>query len=104
MGDQWPVASARTGRHEDADDGTRQERPARRDRRRDARLVAGGLTLVLLVWFAVANLQEVRIRFWVTQTAAPLVVVVVISAMLGAGASALWTRRRRRRARRLGRG
>jgi uncharacterized integral membrane protein len=59
--------------------------------------VLTGIALVLLVWFAVVNLQEVRIRFWLTTTAAPLIVVILISGVLGAAVSGLWARRRRRR-------
>lgn len=73
------------------------DEPSPRDRRLQTRVVLGGITLVLLIWFAVANLQDVRIRFWVTTTAAPLIVVIVISGALGAAASALWARSRRRR-------
>lgn len=86
MEDQWSVPG----------DQAPDERPAH-DRGRDVRLVAGGVVLVLLVWFAVANLQDVKIRFWVTTTAAPLIVVVALSGFLGAAAFGLWTRLRRRR-------
>jgi uncharacterized integral membrane protein len=72
------------------------EEPARRELR-PARLVLLGVALVLLIWFAVANLQDVRIRFWVSTTGAPLIVVIVISGVLGAAASSLWSWLRRRR-------
>jgi uncharacterized integral membrane protein len=72
------------------------ERPGR-DRRRDVRLVVTGVALVLLVWFAAANFQDVQIHFWVTTKAAPLIVVVAISGFLGASAAGLWSRLRRRR-------
>ena len=67
---------------------------------RDARLVVAGVGVALLVWFAAANVQEVRITFWLTSTTAPLVVVVVIAGALGAGVAAVATKlaRRRRRA------
>ena len=64
---------------------------------RDARLVVLGVGVALLVWFAAANLQGVRITFWVTSTTAPLVVVVVISGVLGAGVASVATRLARRR-------
>ncbi len=73
------------------------EGPPRRHRGRDTRLVLTGILLALLIWFAVANFQEVRIQFWVTTAAAPLIVVIVISGVLGAAVSGLWSWRRRRR-------
>src|SRR3984885_7811338 len=35
------------------------------DRRRRGARVGGGVAVILLVWFAVANLRDVRIDFWV---------------------------------------
>jgi uncharacterized integral membrane protein len=72
-------------------------RPERRDRRRDARLVATGVVAVLLVWFALSNLQDVQIHFWVHTTRAPLVVVVAIAVGLGAGVLLLVSRFARHR-------
>jgi uncharacterized integral membrane protein len=68
-----------------------------RDRSRDMRLVATGVAAVLLVWFALANLQDVTIRFWVSSARAPLIVVIAISGVLGAFVWALAARSRRRR-------
>src|SRR3974390_1997690 len=59
-------------------------RHERRDRRRDTRLVVMGIAAVLLVWFAVGNLQTVEIHFWVHSTKAPVIVVVAIAVALGA--------------------
>ncbi|MGH8980777.1 MAG: lipopolysaccharide assembly protein LapA domain-containing protein [Acidimicrobiales bacterium] len=75
------------------------DQPARpvRDCGRDARLVLTGISVVLLVWFALANLQGVRIRFWVTAAHAPLIVVIAISGVLGALVSGLLSRAARRR-------
>ncbi|MDA8310458.1 MAG: LapA family protein [Actinomycetota bacterium] len=75
---------------------TADARP-RRGRARDARLVLAGVMAVLLVWFAVVNLQQVQIQFWVRTTTAPLIVVIVISGLLGAAVAGLWGRLRRRR-------
>jgi len=74
--------------------------PVLRDRRRDARLVLSGVAAVLLVWFALANLQDVKIHFWLVSTKSPLIVVVAISVLLGSLVSVLLSRfaRGRRRA------
>jgi uncharacterized integral membrane protein len=64
------------------------------DRRRQTALVAVGVAVVLLVWFAVANVKDVRIDFWVFNRQAPLIVVIVISGLLGALITALVMRRR----------
>jgi uncharacterized integral membrane protein len=67
----------------------------RAERRRDARLVLIGVIAVLLVWFALANLQDVPIHFWVTTTRAPLIVVIAIAGVFGALIGVLIARRRR---------
>jgi uncharacterized integral membrane protein len=67
-------------------------RPEGRDRGRDARLVAVGVVAVGLVWFAVANLQDVKIRFWVPSAKAPLIAVIVISGALGSAVTLLVSR------------
>ncbi len=67
-----------------------------RDRRRDTRMIASGVVAVLLVWFALANLQDVSIHFWVSTTKAPLIVVIIISGVLGALIGVMATRRRKR--------
>jgi uncharacterized integral membrane protein len=68
-----------------------------RHRGRDVRMVVTGVVTVLLVWFAVANLQGVKIRFWLASTKAPLIVVIVVAGVLGAAVSGLVTRTTRRR-------
>lgn len=70
--------------------------PSGRDRKRDIRLVATGIGAGLLIWFAVANLQNVEIHFWVATTKAPLIVVIVIAGLLGAAVATLAGYRRRR--------
>ena len=52
--------------------------------------------VVLLVWFALANLGRVRIDFWVFHRQAPLILVIVISGLLGALITALIMRRKPR--------
>lgn len=71
--------------------------PRTATRGRDARVAATGVVVVLLVWFAVANLQHVHIRFWLWSAGAPLIVVVVISCALGFAMGGLAARARRRR-------
>jgi len=72
------------------------EQPKERDRGRDIRLVATGIVLGLLVWFALINLQDVRVHFWVTSATAPVVVVIAVAGALGAGVSLLVSRLSRR--------
>ncbi len=64
------------------------------DRRRQATLAGIAIAVVLLVWFALANLREVRIDFWVFDRQAPLILVIVISGLLGALIAALVMRHR----------
>ncbi|HEX3332933.1 MAG TPA: LapA family protein [Acidimicrobiales bacterium] len=64
------------------------------DRRRQATLIGVGAGVVLLAWFAFANLNDVRIDFWLIHRQAPLIVVIVISGLLGALITALVMRRR----------
>ena len=64
------------------------------DRRHQATLVGVGAAVVLLVWFALANLRDVRIDFWVFNRQAPLILVIVISGLLGALITALVMRRK----------
>ena len=54
------------------------------DRRHRARLVGVVVAVVLLAWFALANVRQVRIDFWVLNREAPLILVIVISGLLGA--------------------
>ncbi|MHB8317776.1 MAG: LapA family protein [Acidimicrobiales bacterium] len=68
-----------------------------RDRKRDARLVLTGIVSVLLVWFALGNLQQVEIHFWLATSRASLISVIVISGVLGAAIGALSFRRRKHR-------
>lgn len=64
---------------------------------RDARLVVTGVAAALLVWFAVANLQDVDIHFWLVSQRSPLIVVIAISGLLGSAVTLLAGRLARRR-------
>jgi uncharacterized integral membrane protein len=64
------------------------------DRRRQWTFIIVGVAVVLLVWFALANVRDVQIDFWVDTRHAPLIVVIVISGLLGALITALVMRRR----------
>ena len=66
-----------------------------RQRGSSARLVLLGLAGVLLVWFVVANSQQVRIHFWVASAQTSLIVVILISAALGAVLGILLSRSKR---------
>jgi|HubBroStandDraft_5_1064220.scaffolds.fasta_scaffold1750642_1 uncharacterized integral membrane protein len=68
-----------------------------RDRRRDASMVVTGVAAVLLVWFAIANLQSVKIHFWVETAHASLIVVIAVSAVLGMVFGSVLSRRRSRK-------
>jgi uncharacterized integral membrane protein len=64
------------------------------DRRRQATLVGVGVAAILLAWFALANLRDVQIDFWVVNRHAPLILVIVISGLLGALIAVLVMRRK----------
>ena len=64
------------------------------DRRHQASLVGVAVAVVLLAWFALANLRRVQIDFWVFNRQAPLILVIVISGLLGALITALVMRRK----------
>ena len=66
------------------------------DRRHQATLIGVAIAVVLLVWFALANLRDVRIDFWFYNRQAPLILVILISGLLGALITALVLRRRGR--------
>jgi len=64
------------------------------DRRHQVTLVVVAVAVVLLAWFALANVRDVRIDFWLVSRQAPLILVIVISGLLGAVIAALVMRRR----------
>lgn len=69
---------------------------APRNRRRDSRLILIGVAAVLLVWFALENLQTVEVHFWVFSAHARLLTVILISGVLGAVIAVLSRRWRKR--------
>jgi uncharacterized integral membrane protein len=50
---------------------------------------------ILLLWFVIANAQEVQVTWWVISTSTSLIVVILVSALLGAGVTYFLTRVRR---------
>jgi uncharacterized integral membrane protein len=66
------------------------------ERRRRATLIGVAIAGVLLGWFALANLRDVRIDFWFYNRQAPLILVIAISGLLGALITALVMRHKAR--------
>ena len=64
------------------------------DRRRQVRLIAIAVVVIVLGWFAVANTRRVQIDFWVFHRQAPLILVILISGLLGALIALLIMRRK----------
>jgi uncharacterized integral membrane protein len=64
------------------------------DRGHQVRLVGVAVAVVLLAWFALANLRDVRIDFWVFHRQAPVILVILISGLLGALIALLIMRRK----------
>jgi uncharacterized integral membrane protein len=73
---------------------SQKEGAAPRDRKRDMQLLVVGAVGILLVWFALSNLQKVEIHFWVATAKASLLTVIIISGIFGALIGALVRRRR----------
>jgi uncharacterized integral membrane protein len=80
--------------HRDPSEHVAEEDGKAVDRRRQATLIGVAIAVVLLVWFALANVRDVRIDFWVFDRQAPLILVIVISGLLGALIGALVMRRK----------
>jgi uncharacterized integral membrane protein len=59
-------------------------------------LIGVAIAGVLLGWFALANLRDVRIDFWFYNRQAPLILVIAISGLLGALITALVMRHKAR--------
>ena len=62
-----------------------------------ARLIAFAVILVVLVWFAVGNRDEVKVSFLVVHSKVRLIYALAVAAILGALADRLFTLVRRRR-------
>ncbi len=72
-----------------------EQHPAGVRKERNNKLIGGLVAAVLLVWFILANSQQVEVTLWVFGTTTSLVVVIIISALLGAGVTFFLTRMRR---------
>lgn len=59
------------------------------------RLIVGAVIVILLVWFAVANRNRVRIDFILFDRHTRVIYAIIVSAVLGAVADRLILRRRR---------
>jgi uncharacterized integral membrane protein len=70
-------------------DGTRPPRGGRESNWKPILAASAG---VLLVWFVIANAQEVQVTWWVVSTSTSLIVVILVSALLGAGVTYFLTR------------
>jgi uncharacterized integral membrane protein len=60
-----------------------EKQPRRRSRRERARTVALVVLAVLIVAFAVLNLEEVKVNWIVGSGRAPLIIVILVSALVG---------------------
>lgn len=73
-------------------EGTRPPRGGKDSSWRPVLAVSAG---ILLLWFVIANAQEVQVTWWVISTSTSLIVVILVSALLGAGVTYFLTRVRR---------
>ncbi len=64
--------------------------------RSSASVIALAVAAVFLIWFAVANLNKVKINFWIYDRSEPLILVILIAGLLGALIGALLMRQRTR--------
>ena len=68
-----------------------------RQRKLNAWMLAVGVAIGLLIWFAVDNAHSVQVHFWVHSIHTPLIVVITVSALFGAGILELWRQSRKHR-------
>jgi uncharacterized integral membrane protein len=61
------------------------------------RVLVAALVIALVIWFAVANRQEVTVDWFLVETSSPLFLVILVAAVLGGLADRLirWQRQRR---------
>ena len=59
-------------------------------------LVGLAVAAIFFVWFALANLNKVKINFWIYDRSEPLILVILIAGLLGALIGALLMRHRTR--------
>jgi uncharacterized integral membrane protein len=64
--------------------------------RSTAALVGVAVAAIFFVWFALANLNKVKINFWIYDRSEPLILVILIAGLLGALIGALLMRHRTR--------
>lgn len=73
---------------------------AGRDEERGGRstvaLVGVAVAAIFFIWFALANLNKVKINFWIYDRSEPLILVILIAGVLGALIGALLMRHRTR--------
>jgi uncharacterized integral membrane protein len=75
---------------------SRDQRPPRRGNESNGKAIVAVAAGIMLVWFILANSQQVEVTWWVFDTSTSLVVVILISALLGAGITYFLTRVRHR--------
>jgi uncharacterized integral membrane protein len=59
-------------------------------------MVGLAVAAIFFIWFAVANLKNVKINFWIYDRSEPLILVILIAGLLGALIGALLMRHRTR--------
>ena len=59
-------------------------------------VVGLAVAAIFFVWFALANLNKVKINFWIYDRSEPLILVILIAGLLGALIGALLMRHRTR--------
>ena len=71
---------------------SRDSRPPERRGDTNWKAILGVAAGILLVWFIIANSQQVDVTWWVFDTSTSLIVVILVSALLGAGVTYFFTR------------
>jgi uncharacterized integral membrane protein len=74
-------------------------RPSRKDtdRRRQQRVIAGGVVGAIVVVFAVINLNDVKVHWLIATGQTPLIVVIALAFLLGIVADRLLLARAKRK-------